>query len=29
MAGLAAYQGVANFDGIMNSFGKFMSGDKD
>lgn len=29
MAGLAAYQGVANFDGIMNSFGKFVSGDKD
>ena len=29
MAGLAAYQGVANFDGMMNSWGKFVSGDKD
>lgn len=29
MAGLAAYQGVANFDGMMDSWGKFVSGDKD
>lgn len=29
MASLAAYQGIANFDGIMNSWSKFASGDKD
>lgn len=29
MAGLAAYQGVSNFDGMMDSWGKFTSGDKD
>ena len=29
MAGLAAYQGVANFDGMMDSFSKFLSDDKD
>lgn len=29
MAGLAAYQGVDNFDGMMNSWSKFASGDKD
>lgn len=29
MAGLAAYQGVANFDGMMSSWGKLTSGDKD
>ena len=29
MAGLAAYQGVANFDGMMGSWGKLTSGDKD
>lgn len=29
MAGLAAFQGVANFDGMMNSWSKFASGDKD
>ena len=29
MAGLAAYQGVANFDGMMNSWGKLTSGDED
>jgi hypothetical protein len=28
MAGLAAYQGVANFDGMMNSWGKLTSGDE-
>lgn len=26
---LAGYQGVANFDGMMDSWGKFTSGDKD
>ena len=26
---LAGYQGVANFDGMMNSWGKFTSGDED
>lgn len=29
MTGLAAFQGVANFDGMMNSWSKFASGDKD
>ena len=29
MAGLAAYQGVKNFDGMMESWSKFASGDKD
>lgn len=29
MAGLAAFQGVKNFDGMMESWGKFTSGDKD
>ena len=29
MAGLAAYQGVANFDGMMGSWSKLTSGDKD
>lgn len=29
MAGLAAFQGVANFDGMMNSWSKFASGDKE
>ena len=29
MAGLAAYQGVKNFDGMMDSWGKLTSGDKD
>ena len=29
MAGLAAYQGVSNFDGMMNSWGKLTSGDSD
>lgn len=29
MAGLATYQGVSNFDGMMNSWSKFTSGDKD
>lgn len=29
MAGLAAYQGVKNFDGMMESWSKFTSGDKD
>lgn len=29
MAGLAAYQGVSNFDGMMDSWSKFTSGDKD
>lgn len=29
MAGLAAYQGVANFDGMMDSWSKFTSGDKE
>lgn len=28
MAGLAAYQGVANFDGMMGSWGKLTSGDE-
>lgn len=29
MASLAAYQGVQNFDGIMESYNKFLSGDAD
>lgn len=29
MAGLATYQGVSNFDGMMDSWSKFTSGDKD
>ena len=29
MAGLAAYQGVSNFGGMMDSWSKFTSGDKD
>ena len=29
MAGMAAFQGVRNFDGMMNSWGKLTSGDKD
>ena len=29
MAGLAAFQGVKNFDGMMESWSKFASGDKD
>lgn len=29
MAGLAAYQGIQNFDGIMESYNKFLSGDAD
>ena len=29
MAGLATYQGVKNFDGMMDSWGKITSGDKD
>ena len=29
MAGMAAYQGVKNFDGIMGSWGKLTSGDKE
>lgn len=29
MAGLAAFQGVKNFDGMMESWGKLTSGDKD
>ena len=28
MAGMAAFQGVANFDGMMTSLGKFVSGDE-
>ena len=29
MAALATFQGVANFDGMMNAWGKLTSGDKD